>query len=231
MSFLIANVPRVECFVRKEFLYDLQPDPKDPSRLKGEGEFTPCYWVSVKSMLNHALRFEAMLTDYGALYDKFPLHAFVWKTEVKSQELLPLHQLELWDCFSYHIAVLQKVALLGTSGCQVLMKDRKRVRGTYMFTIDSAEPDYNTLNVGLSETPHEHKSHNIIKLENGQFACQPNNRILWANQSYIAAPDKLSKPDLKVSTKNWSVERNSMSYVEEGEDYFYDIKSASDQSR
>ena len=231
MAFLVANLPRVECFVRKEFLYDLTPDPSDPSKLKGAGELTPCYWVSCKSMLNQALRFEVMLTDYGALYDKFPLHAFVWKKDVDHSSLLPLDHLELWDCFSYHITVLEKVALLGTSGCTVMLKDRKRIDGIYMFTIDSAEPDYNTLNVGLSETPHEHKSHNIIKLENGQFACQPNNRILWSNQSFISSPDKLQRPDLKVSTRVWSVERNGKAYVEDGDDYFYDIVSSSDKAK
>ena len=107
-----------------------------------------------------------------------------------------------------------------------MLKDRKKMRGTYMFTIDSAEPDYNVLNVGLSETPHEHKSHNIIKLENGQYACQPNNRILWSNQSFIASPDKLLKPDLKVSSRVWSVERNAQSYVEGDGDYLYDIVSS-----
>jgi hypothetical protein len=229
MAFLVANLPRVECYVRKEFLYDLQPDPSDPKKLKGAGELTPCYWVSCKSMLNQALRFEVMLTEYGALYDKFPLHAFVWKTDVDHSSLLPLDHLELWDCFSYHITVIEKVALLGTSGCTVMLKDRKRMKGIYMFTIDSAEPDYNTLNVGLSETPHEHKSHNIIKLENGQYACQPNNRILWSNQSFISSPDKLQKPDLKVSTRVWSVERNGNAYVEDGDDYFYDIVSSSDK--
>ena len=64
MSFLVANLPRVECYVRKEFIYDLQPDPADPSKLKGAGEYTPCYWVSCKSMLNQALRIEAMLTSF-----------------------------------------------------------------------------------------------------------------------------------------------------------------------
>lgn len=226
MAFLVANLPRVECYVRKEFIYDLQPDPNDPGKLKGAGELTPCYWVSCKSMLNHALRIEAMLTDYGALYDKFPLHAFVWKTDADPNSLLPLHQLELWDCFSYHITVIEKVALMGTSGCTVMLKDKKKMRGTYMFTIDSAEPDFNVLNVGLSETPHEHKSHNIIKLENGQYACQPNNRILWSNQSFIASPDKLLKPDLKVSSRVWSVERNAQSYVEGEGDYLYDIVSS-----
>ena len=34
MAFLVANLPRVECFVRKEFIYDLQPDPADPNKLK-----------------------------------------------------------------------------------------------------------------------------------------------------------------------------------------------------
>ena len=67
MAFLIHNLPPMNVFVRKEYLYDLE---------KGHGEYTPGIWVSVKSTMSKALYFETLLTDYGALFDKLPISAF-----------------------------------------------------------------------------------------------------------------------------------------------------------
>lgn len=209
MSYLIANLPPVQCYVRKEYLYDHQ---------KGYGEYTPCYWVSVKSIKGKALYIECLLTEYGALYDKLPLSAYVWKTNIDKNNDLPLEYLELWDAFDYNIAVLEKSTLSGLE-VQVYMRDKKFYKGKYMFTIDTCHSEPNELNVGLSQTPNEHKSFNIIKLDNGQFAAQPNNRVLFHDQSLT--PHGLSKPDFKVSTHDY--------YCEDGlkweadDNYFYEM--------
>ena len=68
MSYLVANLPPIQCYIRKEYLYDFQ---------KGFGEFEPCYWVSVKSIKGKALYIESLLVNYGALYDKLPISAYV----------------------------------------------------------------------------------------------------------------------------------------------------------
>ena len=74
--FLQANLPPIELYVKKEYLYDLE---------KGHGEYTPGIWISVKSTMYKALYFETLLTDYGALYDKLPLSAFTTpKLKIKS---------------------------------------------------------------------------------------------------------------------------------------------------
>ena len=109
MAFLIHNLPLVNVYVRKEYLYDLE---------KGHGEFTPGVWVSVKSTQYKALYFETLLTEYGALFDKLPISAFVWKTD--HGELLPLDVLQLWDCFDYNLTVIEK-PLLGR--CEFFGKD------------------------------------------------------------------------------------------------------------
>ena len=80
----VANVPYIKCYVRKEYLYDLE---------KGHGEFEECVLIAVKSMQGKALIFEAYLPAYGACFDKFPLSAFVWKKDIKEEEQLPLGQL------------------------------------------------------------------------------------------------------------------------------------------
>lgn len=213
--FLVANLPPIECFVRKEYLYDLDG--------RGVGEYTPAIWISVKSIKGKALYFESLLTEYGAVYDKLPLSAYVWKTSLDYE--LPLDYLEIWDSFSYYITVIEKSTLKGLR-CGVYGKDKLYHDGEYMFTIDSCHPETNLLNTTLSETPNEHKSFNVIKLDNGQFAAQPNNRIKWFEQSLIAHETKI--PDFKVSTHSFSVEQNPKWSAGDQEEYFYEIKEKTD---
>ena len=189
MSFLVHPLPPIDVMVRKEYLYDLE---------KGHGEYTPGVWISVKSVQYKALYFETLLTEYGALYDKLPLSAFVWKTPHGD---LPLDTLQLWDCFDYHLTVIEKPIL---ARCEFFGKDKKMHGGEYMFTIDNAHPDASVLDVNYSEHDPEHKSFNVIKLDNGQFAAQPNNRVIFRDSSLT--PSKLLQPDFKVCTQNYAVE-------------------------
>ena len=189
MAFLCVNTPHIDVYVKKEYLYDLQ---------RGHGEYTPGIWISVKSTQYKALYFETLLTEYGALYDKLPLSAFVWKTDHGD---LPLDVLQLWDCFDYHLTVIEKPIL---ARCEFFGKDKNMHPGEYMFTIDNAHSDRSILDINFSEDDPEHKSFNIIKLDNGQFAAQPNNRVIWRDSSLI--PDKLLQPDFKVCTQNYTVE-------------------------
>lgn len=192
MSHIIANLPPIKCFVRREFLYNFE---------KGHGELVPCWWVSIKSLRGQAFRIEAYLNEYGALYDKLPLHAFCWKPIEGTP--LPLDYLQLWDCLSYDITVLKK-AQLQSMKCNIKLKNGEWQPGEYMFTVDSAHPDFNTLDTGFSEDVEDHKSYNFIKCDNGQFAAQPNNRIIILEPS--SNPKQLKNPDFQVSTHRWSVE-------------------------
>ena len=201
MAYLIANIPPVECFVRKEFLYDFQT--KDGVPL-GKGEYESAYWLTVKSIPNQALYFESVLTEYGAVYDKLPLHAYVWRTDVDQDKLYPLDWLQLWDGLSYNISVIKKFQLRNAR-CEVVMKDKSRALGYYMFTVDPCASEPNEMDVTWAETPNEHKSFNIIKLDNGQFAAQPNNRVIWRNQSQTPTAD-LKTPYFRFSTRKWFCE-------------------------
>jgi len=204
MSYLVASIPPIEVFIRKEFLYDFTKDSKN--KLLGENEYESAHWITTKSIPNQALYFESFLHDYGALYDKLPIHAFVWKTDIDKNNIYPLDWLQLWDCFSYNISVIKKQRLRNAR-CEVIMKDKSKAPGQYLFTIDSCSSDPNELDVSWSETPNEHKSFNIIKLDNGQFAAQPNNRVLWKHQSQTPSTD-LKTPYFKFSTKTWICENS-----------------------
>jgi len=197
MAHLIANLPPVRCYIRKEFLYDFE---------KGHGEFEPCFWVSIKSIRGEAFRIESYLPNYGALYDKLPISAYVWRTDVVESELLPLDYLQIWDCMSYDITVLEKKLISGLR-CRFFSKDKRWVWGTYMFTVDSSSPDGNVLNTGFSEDYEDHKSFNILKCDNGQFAAQPNNRTIILEPSNN--PQNLKFPDFRVAKTKWSVEAES----------------------
>ena len=192
MAFLVHSLSPIPVFVKKEYLYDLE---------KGHGELTPGIWISVKSVMYKALYFETLLTEYGALFDKLPISAFVWKEDYDKENQLPLDVLQLWDCFDYHVTVIQKPLL---SRCQFFGKDKRMHDGEYIFTIDNAHPDTNVLDMNFSEHDPEHKSFNIIQLDNGQIAAQPNNRIIWRDSSLT--PEDLKTPDFKVCTQNYAVE-------------------------
>ena len=206
MAYLVCNLPAVPVFVKKEYLYDLK---------RGHGELTPGFWISVKSVQGKALYFETMLTEYGALYDKLPISAFVWKESISSEQL-SLDILQLWDCFDYNLTVIKKPLL---NRCSFFAKNRKMYDGTYMFTIDNCHADNNTLNTNFSEHDPEHKSFNIVKLDNGQFAAQPNNRVIWKDNSLI--PEKRKQPDFLCCSQNYSVETSELWNVAHTDEWQY----------
>ena len=216
MAHLIANLPPVRCYVRREFLYDFE---------KGHGEFEPCFWVSLKSIRGEAFRIESYLHNYGALYDKLPIHAYVWRTDVNPEELLPLDYLQIWDCMSYDITILEKKLISGLR-CKFLNKNKQWTWGTYMFTVDSSFPDGNILNTGFSEDAEDHKSFNFIKCDNGQFAAQPNNRTIILEPSNN--PSTLKFPDFRVAKTKWSVEAESKWSLGDTDTVMY-MKSEDDQ--
>ena len=98
------------------------------------------------------------------MFDKLPISAFVWK---KPEEDLPLTELQLWDCFSYDITVVEKQMLKGIS-VNIYHQVRNDI-DSYMFTIDNANSTNLERNVTYSEVPTQHKSFNIIKLERSYF--------------------------------------------------------------
>jgi hypothetical protein len=196
MSFLVANTPRVRCYVRKEFLYNFE---------KGFGEYVPCIWVSIKSMSRRAFFIESYLPEYGALYDKLPLEAYVSRNHnLDRDKFLPLDHLQIWDCLSYDLTVIQKSFLLNLSG-KVYAKDKQWYQGNYMFTVDNCASDEH-LDMGDSENPEDHKSYNFLELDNGQYAAQPNNRCIFLDAA--SNPKQMKFPDFKVCTKKYVIEQN-----------------------
>ena len=212
----VANVPYIKCYVRKEYLYDLE---------KGHGEFEECVLIAVKSMQGKALIFEAYLPAYGACFDKFPLSAFVWKKDIKEEEQMSLGEIELWDAFSYDIQIWTK-RMLRNCDVDVYVPGKGKVGGEYLFTIDSVHSDPNMINTSVAEVPSEHKQFNFGKLVNGQYFAQPNNRMLWYEQSLT--PSELKMPDFKVASKYYFCEQDHKWVFGDSDEYFYKEKERKD---
>jgi len=197
MAHLVANLPPVHCYIRKEFLYDFT---------KGFGEYEPCIWITIKSIRGQAFRIEAYLPNYGALYDKLPLNAFVSRTDnLDADKFLSLDTLQIWDCFSYDFTVIQK-SFLKNLTAKFYAKDKQFYSGNYLFTVDHCSPDTNIIDTSYSEYPEDHKSFNFIELDNGQYTAQPNNRCIFLDAA--SNPNTLLFPDFIVCSKKYVVETN-----------------------
>jgi hypothetical protein len=207
MSYLVASLPPLKCFVRREFLYNFT---------KGHGEYEPAIWISIKALRGQVFRIESLLPAYGALYDKLPIHAYVWHTD--NPGLLPIDTLQLWDCMGYRFTVVEKIGLRNL-GVKFMAKDKTWVFGQYLFTVDFCA-DGQDLDTGFTEQAEEHKSFNFIRLDNGQFACQPNNRCLWYDQSLI--PNETKCPDFQAARHIWTVDGTRKWSA--GNNWFYNIE-------
>ena len=210
MSYLNANIPPIYCKLKKEYLYDLK---------EHHGESEDCVIFSITSIPGRAILFNIMLPN-GACFWRLPICAFFQKNfDRKNVPDSKPEELELWNSFSYYPAVTHFDFLLGEKG-KYLGLDKKFYYGEYLFTIDWAHPDPNILDVEHSEIPQEHKCAHILALDNGNYAAQPNNRILWNIGSYTT---DTSWPDYKVQTTYWNVENKGL-ISEDSDKMFYNIE-------
>jgi len=210
MAYLNANIPPIYCKVRKEYLYDLKDH---------HGESLDVVIFGLVSISGRALLFNIMLPN-GACYWRLPISAFFQKEfERKDVPDMDLKELQLWNCFSYWPSIHCFDWLAGVKG-KYLSKDKEFLHGEYLFTVDWAHPETNILNTEHSEIPQEHKCAHILALANGNFAAQPNNRILWHVNSFTT---DTSWPDYKVQHTVWDCEDGSW-VTEDSDKMFYEIE-------
>ena len=163
MAALICNLPSVEVWVRKEYLTDHQ---------SGHGEFVKGVWVSAKSIPGRTFYFETYLPEYAAMYDKLPISAFVSAPETPDPDM-NLPNLQFWNCMDYGVVSVTK-QFIGSMDYELYTRDFGIQKGTYICTLDNYHQDPEVVDYATSENPAEHKSHNLIELENGQYALYPN---------------------------------------------------------
>jgi hypothetical protein len=214
----VINLPPKKVWIRKEYLRDLRD---------GHGEYVKAWWVSLKSIWGRSFYFESYIPEYGALYDKLPISAFLnWESDHPDkprilEKDLPLPDLQYWDSFDYDSEIVEKQFLYTMS---VEVKHRSGYiseGGRYLFTIDASHRDRNIPDLTFAEFAEEHKSHNCIILPNGQIGLYPNNRCRWKDESLT--PKILKKPDFLVSTRHFTTETGQYNeYLGHTEEYFWE---------
>lgn len=153
-----TNVPLLYVNVKGSFISDQERD--FPGTI-----FGAC------SLQGRALLFHVQLEN-GAIYYRLPVSAFSWKDVL---EPLSLNKLQPWDCASYQVECIQFDWLQN----QRVTCIKLGLGGQYLFTLDWWGKGT------TAEIAHEHKCLHLIQLDNGQFALQPNNYLLWHEKSNI----------------------------------------------
>jgi hypothetical protein len=207
MSF-VCPLPPTKIWVRAEYLYDHQ---------SGHGDLVEGVWCSVKAHRGEAFRFETYLPGYAALFDKLPISAFLWKPLDGAD--LALDVLQIWDALSYDVVVIDKPLLKGLRA-RFFGKDKQMHNGHYVLTLDGCNPDPRIPDFTFVESIEEHKSFNLLRLDNGQFALQPNNRCQFFDASLN--PQELRTPDFKVATIKYTVEDKAKWRLGDTTDVMYD---------
>ena len=208
--YLNCNIKPIECYVRKEYLYNLE---------KGHGDLIEATAFAIKSCQGQAILFYVMLADTGAVYDKIPISALVPFNKDKAEHL-PFHVLQMWDCFSYHVSCTEFMFLKGKRA-QVFLKNRKKVEGIYRFTLDWSSDGTEIMSASYSEEPAQHKCAHVIELESGHFCAYPNNRILWNEPSMVSEPFK-NIPDYKLNEQKYNCESYDKWGCDESDNFVYD---------
>jgi hypothetical protein len=213
MAYLNANIPVIYCQIRREYLYDLK---------EHHGEVEDCAIFGLASITGRPILFHAIMEN-GAIYYRLPISAFIQRG-YKPEDVprMRLDELELWNCFSYYPAVSSFDILDGQSG-KFLGKDKKWYPGAYLFTVDWAHPESNIIDTDHSEIPQEHKCAHILSLENGNYAAQPNNRLIWSIPSFTVRDD--IPYDWKTQTTEWNVEDDMKWKTEDSDKFFYDMET------
>ena len=212
MAYLNVNIPATYAQIRREFLYDLKDH---------HGEVEDCVIFGLASITGRALLFHTIMEN-GAVFYRLPIHAFIQRGfKVEDVPRRRLDELELWNCFSYYPAITTYDILLGQSG-KYYGKDKEWHTGQYLFTVDFAHPESNIVDTDHSEIPHEHKCAHVLALNDGNYAAQPNNRLIWSLPSFTVKDEVPF--DWKVQTNDWSVENTATWRTEDSDRFFYGIE-------
>ena len=210
MPELNANIPPIDCYVRGNFLRN-QKDSHD--------KYFPCVIFGVSSVQNRSPLFHFMMED-GGIWWRMPINAFCKEPNTPEVDL---HNLVLWNSFSPFISVT-KFGNLANLSLHYVDREKAKVNGKYLFTLDWHNPDTNVLNDGYSESPSEHKCGHVIQRDDGNYAIQPNNRIFVFEPSYTT---KYGDPLIHriINDRKWDVEDKKKWVTEDSNAFHYDIET------
>jgi len=149
-------------------------------------------WVGLTSIPARVWGINVILRDGGALYRNIPPHAVSFHAG-PSQEW-NISDAQLWDCYSYHFAVLQNPILRGME-VSVRLKSGVIAHGEYLFSTTHMDD-------GWSDAPEQDKEFIFVKLDSGRLTIQPTNRVRFIDASFILP----NLPKLKLQETTYSCE-------------------------
>lgn len=217
MAYLNINIPPIECFVRTNFLQNRTEF--DHSR----DTYLPVCIFGVASIPHRVPLFHFVMEDEG-LWWRMPVHAFCWKPCEQQQ----LHNLVLWDCFSSYISCTE-FSLLANKRMRYIDRDKQWHQGQYQFTLDWSNEDRNILPTGFAEAAGQHKCGHFIKLDTGNYAIQPNNRVRFFEPSFCTKPNQ-NVIQRELNDTVWTAEDTAKWALSDNDSYHYEVNRATNTS-
>ena len=161
-------------------------------------KYERCVIFGVTSIPSRALHF-SILCEAGAQWARIPLHKLRHE-QPTSDRVHDLPQLQSWDCHGWDFCVVQ-YEYLREMGCEYKNRDGEMIAASYWFTLDHTDNGY-------SQYPPEHKCYHMLLLDDGsgQIAAQPNNRILWRDDSFVRPNPKQLSTYRVMPEKTWHAE-------------------------
>lgn len=192
MSIIQNNVSlpnHIYGFVRTEFCNNLKPETAG---------LMPCVLFGAESIPGHALGFHILRED-GAVISQLPIHALCFTKDAPL--VTDPSELQLWDCFGYNISVHRFTYLSDLDGSIYQPELNNRITTChYLCTFDFFDN-------GFSDYPEQHKCLHFLKLWDGNFALQPNNRVQFLDKSFTTKPFDWDNPPLiETNTLEWFCE-------------------------
>lgn len=157
-----------------------------------------CVIFGVTSIPSRALHF-SILTKVGSQWARIPLHKL--RHEKPTTDLVhPITELQTWDCHGWDFSVT-RYEYLREMACEYRTRNGLMVPASYWFTLDHTDNGY-------SQYPPEHKCYHLLLLNDGsgQIAAQPNNRILWKDDSFVHADPEVLKEFRVMPETTWHAE-------------------------
>lgn len=182
----------------------------------GHGTVHPCTVFAVASLIGQVPLFH-FHTEDGGVWWRMPIHAFCSKPDSPA---LDLEELMLWDSFSYYCEAIRFDWLINK---KVEYKSRSGVMraGRYLFTLDWYDPN----GTSIAEAPGQHKCGHVIELDDGNYAIQPNNRLLVYDPSVTTRYGKMVCERL-ISDRIWTVEDKPKWRLSDDDRYDFDVNEA-----
>jgi hypothetical protein len=157
----------------------------------------------------------------GGVWWRAPITAFC---HIKGAPEPDIHDLVLWNSFSSHVTVTE-FTFLKSKRMSYLDRHKQSHTGNYLFTLDWHHPDDNITYAGWAQNPGQHKCGHVIELDNGNYAIQPNNRILAYDPSFTTKAGDLVI-ERHINENKWDVENGSKWLTEDNDDnYMYTIQN------